>query len=291
VSVALPLTLWVQQDMVVLPSYLRALARWFGSGVRAVDFRSDPGAAHQSIDTWMAEQTSHRIETVVPPGQISDATQLLATAGAFIAAPWDQRFDVTRTRQTPFHLLDGHVESVTSMGLTTARGLLTAQGDDWQAVMIPYLGRELAMVVVVPAEGRFRSVEAQVAGPGLQAVLDALTPTAVDLEMPRFEVTTNSDLGPVLQAEGLTTAFDPRRARLGELAPDPLLALDGFDEAAFASADEEGMQAAAPTAVGPAVPPPAAPVVVDVDRPFVFAVVDRASGEPVLLGRVVDPLT
>jgi len=52
------------------------------------------------------------------------------------------------------------------------------------------------------------------------------------------------------------------------------------------------MQAAAPTAVRPLPPGPTSPPVeVTVDRPFLVAVIDRASGEPLLLGRVVDPLS
>jgi serpin B len=290
ITLDLPVVPWVQQDMDVLPSYLRSLDRWFGAGVRSVDFRSDPGAAHQAIDNWMAEQTDHQIDAVVTPGQITDATQLVTTAGAFIAAPWDQRFDVTRTRQTIFHRLDGSSESVTSIGLTAARGLEYASSRGWQAVMVPYLGRELAMVVLVPDPGQFHAVEHRLDGAELQSVLDALRPAALDLELPRFEILTRSNLGPVLRAHGLTTIFDPAHARLGGLAPDLLLTLDGFDEAAFVSADEEGMQAAAPTAVRAPVPPPSAPVVVRVDRPFIVAVVDRASGEPVLFGRVVDPI-
>ena len=89
---------------------------------------------------------------------------------------------------------------------------------------------------------------------------------------------------------GATTLFDPGQARLPGITADEALWLAALDQASFLSADEEGSQASAPTALR--APPPGAPVTVslDINRPFVVAVVDRASGEPLLLGRVVDPL-
>ena len=45
VSIDLPISLWGQLDTLVKQPFLDDLARWFGTGMRLVDFRSDPGAA------------------------------------------------------------------------------------------------------------------------------------------------------------------------------------------------------------------------------------------------------
>jgi len=155
--------------------------------------------------------------------------------------------------------------------------------------MLPFLGRQLAMVLLVPDEGRFRSVESQLDGPGFQSVLDALHPLPLDLDMPRFQFSTGLTLDPLLRAGGLTTLFDPAKSELPGITGDEALWVDHFDEDAFISADEEGMEASAPTAVHPAPPMPTARTTLQVDRPFLVAVVDRASGAPLLFGRVVDP--
>ncbi len=44
-SIDLPISLWGQLDTLVKAPFLDDLARWFGTGMRLVDFRSDPGAA------------------------------------------------------------------------------------------------------------------------------------------------------------------------------------------------------------------------------------------------------
>ncbi len=83
--------------------------------------------------------------------------------------------------------------------------------------------------------------------------------------------------------------FDPARAKLPGITGDEALWVSHFDEEAFVSADEEGMQASAPTAVRAPVAGAPPSTSLDIDRPFMVAVVDRASGEPLLFGRVVDP--
>ncbi len=290
ITIQIPVALWGQLDTHVEPRFLDQLARWFGTGMRLVDFRSDPRAAATTINSWMATETSDQLDQVVPSKQTTEATRLVTATGTAIAAPWDQRFDVSRTRQDTFHRLDGHSEDDTTMSITASRGLLYDAGPGWRAVMLPYLGRQLAMVVVVPDAGRFAEFESRFDGPMLQTVLEGLVPTSVSLEMPRFQFTTQSDLSGPLSTLGAASLFQPSQARLPGITSDEPLWLAAADQQSFLSADEEGSQASAPTAV--LAPPPVEPVAVslNVDRPFIVAVVDRASGEPLLLGRVVDPL-
>jgi serpin B len=289
VSIDLPISLWGQLDTLVKQPFLDDLSRWFGTGMRLVDFRSDPGAARTEINNWMRDQSSSEFPAVVDDGQVTEATRLLMTAGTFIAAPWDQRFDASRTRQSIFHLLGGGTTIATKMSITSPEGLAYARGDGWQAVMLPYLGRQLAMVLIVPAAGRFDAVQAQLDGAQLQAVLAALRPTPLELEMPRFQFSTPVTLDGLLKENGLRTLFDPTRAKLPGITGDEALWVSHFDEDAFVSADEEGMQASAPTAVRPPAVATAPATTLDIDRPFIMAVVDRASGEPLLFGRLVDP--
>ena len=289
VTVQIPIAVWGQLDTHVSQPFLNQLARWFGAGMHLVDFRSDPDAAGGTINTWMADQTANQLTRVVPTGQTTQATRLITAAGTYIAAPWDQRFDVSRTRQDTFHLLNGSTQDATTMSLTAARGLLYDRGPGWQAVMVPYLGRQLAMVLIIPDQGSFASYESHLDGPALQAVLEGLAPTPLNLEMPRFQVSTNVDLRSALTALGATSLFDPASAQLPGITTDEPLSQAAADQVSYLSADEEGSQASAPTAV--VAQPPATPATVSlrVDRPFLVTVVDRASGEPLLLGRIVTP--
>ncbi len=291
VTIQIPVAVWGQRDTHVEPHYLDQLARWFGTGMRLVDFRSDPHAAADTINDWMSSETSDQLQSVVPARQTTEATRLLTVTGTAIAAPWDQRFDVSRTRQDTFHRVDGQTEDDTTMSITAARGLLYDAGPGWRAVMLPYLGRQLAMVVIVPDAGQFGAFESRLDGALLQTVLDGFAPTSINLEMPRFQFTTQSDLSGPLTTLGAPSLFQPGQAHLPGITADEQLWLAAADQQSLISADEEGSQASAPTAVLAPTPVSAVSEALNVDRPFVVAVVDRASGEPLLLGRVVDPLS
>ena len=60
-------SLWGQRGMTWQPSFLEALGRDFGSGMRLVDYIMQVEAARQAINDWTAAQTRGRIPQIVPP--------------------------------------------------------------------------------------------------------------------------------------------------------------------------------------------------------------------------------
>lgn len=60
---------------------------------------------------------------------------------------------------------------------------------------------------------------------------------------------------------------------------------------AFIAVDETGTEAAAATAVAArGISARPEPISVDVNRPFLFVIHDRATGTPLFIGRVTDPV-
>src|SRR5699024_8960293 len=101
----------------------------------------------------------------------------------------------------------------------------------------------------------------------------------------------------MLEALGMTAVFDPDRADLGRMVEDGAdadLVISDVLHNAFISVDEQGTEAAAATVVtdvtsaAPA-PEPEEPILLKVNRPFLFAIRDTESGTVLFLGRVMDP--
>jgi serpin B len=102
-----------------------------------------------------------------------------------------------------------------------------------------------------------------------------------------------------LKALGMAEAFDVPRgsANFDGIAPrraDEYLFISKVFHKTFVEVDEKGTEAAAATAVGMdrgfgSPPKQPDPLVVRVDRPFLFAIQHRASGACLFLGKVVDP--
>lgn len=117
------------------------------------------------------------------------------------------------------------------------------------------------------------------------------------LKMPKFRAETKQlRLKEALVSSlGLASAFDPRVANFSRATEGAeALAIDDVIHSAVVVVDEEGTEAAAVTAVVMmrAVAPlreEDPPIEIVLDRPFLFAVVDDATGTPMFTGSVTDP--
>jgi serpin B len=79
VRVNLTNALWAQTGYQFVPAYLDALAVSYDAGVKLLDFSSDPDAAGEVINLWVAQQTEDKIKDLIPPGSLSPVTRLVLT--------------------------------------------------------------------------------------------------------------------------------------------------------------------------------------------------------------------
>ncbi|MHB0980912.1 MAG: serpin family protein [Thermoleophilia bacterium] len=266
---------------------LELLATQYGAGMRLVDFAADAEAARRAINEWVAGRTGRRILDLLPPGSLDAITALALTNALYLSAPWHTPFFAAATQEGDFHLLDGGTVRASFMHQTTE--LAYGEGGGWQAAEIPYRGRQLAMLVIVPDEGRFAEVSAGLDAAGLDAVLRLLTPQEVFLTLPKFEITTNRSLRDALEPLGMTQAFEMGSADFSGMDGTRSLFVSGVQHQGFVAVDEAGTVAAAATvatmAAGAYVEPPE----LRADRPFVWLVRDVETGAVLFLGQVVDP--
>jgi serpin B len=282
-------SLWGQRDFAFEDAFLEQLARWYGAGMRTVDYVNATEDARQAINGWVAEQTRERIPELIPPGVLSDFTRLVLTNAVYLNAPWAAQFDPGETSDGHFTRLDGATVEVPLMHI--ARKYNYAEGSNFAAVELPYAGNGLAMLLVVPDVGEFEAVQGDLDAEMLASIARDLSTYQVTLDMPRFEFRTQAPLEDILTELGMPLAFDPERADFTGIAdvPDGNLFINDVLHEAFISVDEEGTEAAAATAVifdTTSAPPPAE---LRIDRPFFFAIRDTESGALLFLGRVMDP--
>lgn len=290
VEVFLPAALWVQDQLAINEPFLDQLAASYGTGVRLVDFRSDPEAARQSVNAWNDEATGGRISELVTRGVFKQYTRFVLTSAAAIEAPWLVRFDPALTRPTAFHRADGTDVGAPTMYLRAEAGLAHAEGDGWQAVELPFVGAELALLVVVPDRGTFATFEAGFGAETLDAITASLRESPLDLALPQFEFATDVSLEPALTELGAGSMFDLGQADFSRITTDEALTVSEVLSETYIGVDEEGLAGGGVTVVPREMPRFAAPTV-RIDRPFLFFVRDRSTGLVLQLGRVVDPTT
>ena len=277
-----------QQGFPLESAYLEALASRFGAGVRLVDFIEHAEDARHQINAWVKDQTEDRIPELLPPGTVDSLTRLVLVNAIYLKAAWHVPFLLEGTKPAAFRGLDGAKVDVPTMHGSS--GFRYAEGDGWQAVELPYVGRQLAMLVILPDD--LRAFEARLDGHGLSQITAALEDRLVTLALPRFGIESKVTMNQVLADMGMPLAFDPDKADFdGISSADDDLYISAVIHQANIDVDEEGTEAAAATGVvvgttsaGPE------PVTMTVDRPFLFALRDLETGAILFLGRVVEPM-
>ncbi len=286
---------WAQEGHPFRDVYLDVVKASYGGEVSLADFAGDPDGSRSEINRWVERRTDGKIEDLVPPDLIDALTRMVLVNAVYFKAGWLYPFDGSLTATAPFRLLDGGTTDVEMMRATEYFGY--ASGEGYQVVDLPYVGRELSMAVLLPDQGRFREIEAQLDGGFVGQALAEVAESYVALEMPRFEFDAAFRLGETLKAMGMSAAFDARAADFSGMdglscagGDDGCLYIGDVVHKAFVSVDEAGTEAAAATAVmmqtesaGPM------PVSVTVDRPFIFLVRDRPTGTLLFVGRVTEP--
>ena len=279
--------IWGQKGYPFLAQYLDLLAEDYGTGLRTLDFRGAPDASRQTINKWVEDQTEQRIKDLIPPGAIDPLTRLVLTNAIYFNAAWANNFEKNATQPDDFHLADGSTVKVPMMHQTEHLGY--AVGDGYQAVTLPYDGRELEMVVLLPDQGKFAEFEKSLNAGKVTSIINGITPEQVALSLPSYKYESQFSLGKILAAMGMPIAFSGQ-ADFSGMTGNRELSISEVIHKAFVAVDESGTEAAAATAViMRATAMPVMPLAVTVDRPFIFLIRDIKSGSVIFVGRVINP--
>jgi serpin B len=283
-----PATVWIQSGLRLGG---RFRARVVTPGVTlAADFAAAPEAARAEINQVIAEQTEGKITGLLPSGTVTALTRLVLASAVYMKAAWTDPFPERATADAPFYPdgPDGAALTVPMMRGTAPRAYL--HGDGYQAVLLPYRDIGLAMAVLLP-DGPLAALRPKLAAAGLGGLLAGTARHQVTLSLPRFRVEAAFDLIPALRRLGVDAPFGGD-ADFSEITADAQLRIGAVAHKAYIDVDEQGTEAAAATAVvmrtaAAMRPPPLVTMVVD--RPFLFAIIDTATGLPVFLGQVSHP--
>jgi len=117
--------------------------------------------------------------------------------------------------------------------------------------------------------------------------LTAMQNSRAIVTLPRFKFEFGKKLNDPLSTLGMGIAFDENLADFDRIANRDDLYISRVEHKTFIDVNEQGTEAAAATSVG--IAPTSLPPELRFDRPFLFAIRERASGAILFIGRVGDP--
>ena len=281
--------LWGQKDYAFLHSFIEQVEAAYAGKLEDVDFVTAAEKARQTINAWVEKQTNGKIKDLISQGVLDAMTRLVLTNAIYFKGNWATQFKEARTREAPFTLADGGTVQTPMMNQRESFGY--AETDTLQVLEMPYVGKELSMVILLPKKmSGLGALERQLSAEHLAQWLDPLAQREVVVSIPKFKMTDKFSLGPVLASMGMPLAFS-READFSGMTGGRDLYISSVIHQAYVDVNEEGTEAAAATAVTmrlTSIGPDRTPIF-RADHPFIFMIRDTVSGGILFLGRVMNP--
>lgn len=261
--------------------WLDLLATHHGATVQALDFPGDPESSRALINSWVSEQTEGLIPELVPEGMVSEMTLVVLTDAIHLRASWAIPFSEELNVSGEFRGLDGTSIETEYMHKVQVDDR-AAVGEGFVAAEIPHAGEAFTMVVIVPDEGEFGDFRDRLDQDLIEEVDRLLIRRTYEVFLPKWEVTTNVDLGEWLTDAGIFPGSYP--------GIDPEAFISGAVHAADITVDENGTVAAAATAISIDGAAPSEPdLTIRVDRPFYYLIRHQPTGLILFAGQNIQP--
>ena len=272
--------------------FLKQNSTSFGATVGTLDFSS--AGAPGIVNSWVKHNTAGRINSVVEKFPAKTVMAMVDTV--YFKANWANQFEGGATSNGNFQTPSGE-KTVKFM-----HGVCPHYFEDGtlQGILLPYENGKTSMMILLPKTN-------------LAEMLKSLTPAALagyvknnmkntntaHLSLPRVNLEYRAELSDVLKSLGLRSAFDPQQANFGGIVKAEAAKIDAKKTGGglylsdvlhqtYLAVDEKGTEAAAATVIMASGAPPCRNVM-NVDRPFLAAIVDNKTGAALFLGTIADP--
>lgn len=278
---------WPSASFKLHPSYLSDALKAFAAQPESLDF-NEPEAARKTINAWVEERTEELISELIPAGGITEATDLVLSNALYFQGQWVTPFRESMTKEQTFYSPKGELQVPTMRGVVAGR----YYGDEnLELVSLPYEASSLSMAFFVPrSKNGWSKLRGRVERT-LLAELERSGEKRLDLCLPKFKVSQESEPIATLKSMGMISLLGSN-PNLEGLSPQGGLQVSDCFHQAVVEVDEKGTKAAAATAIVTfrSVSTPEYDHSVRIDRPFFFAIYHRDTLALLFVGQVLDPL-
>ena len=300
-------------------SFINVANNYFLAETKNIDVTDSFGSA-EMINNFISQNTNGLINNIISPSDINENTSLVIVNAIYFYGKWATQFNKGDTKPRNFYISPTNVIKVPTMvanGVSLKDGVF---GNIW-VIEIPYKGNNIAMVVILPYNPYY-DLYGYVANPcdgsegqnlcNLSDILSNLTlnnlyyylnnlngTVANKLYMPKFNFNDEYNLIPYLESLGINTIFNPGSSNLSNMinsrGSNKNLYVSLFKQAAYIQNNEEGTKAAAATitevGIGAALNIMPPQIIIKINRPFIFMIIDLRTKEILFIGQVVNPLS
>jgi len=287
------------KPFVLSQRFLASAESLYGARHWPLDFRA-AGAA-RVINDWAKEQTRRLIPAIIDDNVLSTLDWVILNTTLFEGTWGTAMQRVGAEDAYRFINLDGSSQSAVTIRTMDYAARVVDLDDGSVVFQLPFSGGKYAFIVHMPApdQADVRGWLLNAAVPGFAGMAERVigsdgTSQPLSIRLPAFafsDTVTMSSLSPLTRDLGLAPLFE-RGVDLSRLSEQPSR-VGIIKQDTRIELDEKGVRAAAATLVGGARPTTVRPShrrrEIVVDRPFAFAIVERASRALLFNGVLLSP--
>ena len=279
-------SIWIRKAYPVLESFIAVNKTYFNARVQSLDFDQ---SALATINGWVNENTNGKIPRILD--QISANEIMFLINAIYFYGKWEVQFEKANTQSGPFTPGSGSTANVPYMKIKENYGYTEQSG--YRAMKMPYGRGKFGMVMLLPDIGKSADQLMSQLDPTVWANLKSALAikNKVDIWLPRFKFSWESDLNDILSSLGMTVAFSPNEANFSKINATDQLYITKVKHKTYIDVNEEGTEAAAVTSIGigvTSVGPSGAEF--HATRPFLFFITEEDTGAILFAGKVENPL-
>ncbi|XP_077077732.1 leukocyte elastase inhibitor-like isoform X7 [Siphateles boraxobius] len=288
--------LYGEQSYQFVEKFLNDAKSYYEAGLEKVDFQNESEAARVNINKWVEKKTQEKIKDLLPQGAIDGMTKLVLVNAIYFKGNWEEKFPKESTSDEQFKLNKNQTKPVKMMHQKEEFPLAFLPEINSQVLELPYVGKNLSMLIILPNEMEDDTT-------GLQKLEKALTyeklmewtnpevmsQEEVQISLPRFKMEEKYDMKSLLISMGMEDVFDMQKVNLSSMTSNNDLVVSEVIHKAFVEVNEEGTEAAAATFADVVADCYIKPQIFNADHPFLFFIRHNPTKSILFYGRFCSP--
>ncbi|KAM0949550.1 putative Serpin family protein [Dioscorea sansibarensis] len=290
--------IWADRSVDINPVFEGLVQSVYGAVAKSVDFQTKALDVAKEVNGWVEKETHGLIKHLLPDGSVDSFTRLIIANALYFKGLWEHKFEISKTREKEFHLLDS--TTIKAPFMTSKEDQFITSFDGFQVLRLPYRNHEdtksFSMYIYLPDDlfGLHRLLERVANEPGF--ISNHMPVRRVEVGqfmLPKFKFSYGFEASKVLKSLGLELPFSENADFPGMILSSSSaekLFISSVHHKATIEVEEEGTVAAAATGLvikGFCYVPPVNFVA---NHPFMFVIREDVSGALLFFGVVVNPL-
>jgi len=288
VTLAIANSIWTKKGITFLQPFLTTNTTYYNAKIQSLDFSLSTAA--DTINAWVNTNTKGKIPTIVEK-PIDPSIVMYLINAIYFYGTWTNEFDATLTKMVPFTLPDKSKLQHLLMK-QERKDFLYQETTSFQAVQLPYgKNKRLSMIIMLPKTTLSSFLE-QLTHATWNSWMKSFAEMEGTALLPKFKIEYKASLKNPLLTLGMVPAFSSETADFSGMRKQKDVFISDVIHKTFIDVNEKGTEAAAVTSVSVGITsagPAKKTFLMEVNKPFFFAITDSQSGEILFMGVIKNP--